>query len=175
MVWRIELVGKDLTWFVGSWTVPQWERSGSAAQVIIPVEQMGNLTDEEIGQQVRIAVNHALDCNAREIELDRLEHERYQNTLREKEKNGKKKQPGYIYLMHGIGTNWYKIGKTKHLGKRFKPLSTQGPFPLELIHFHETADMQTDEDYWHDFFADKREEGEWFTLSPEDINLFVGQ
>ena len=33
--------------------------------------------------------------------------------------------------------------------------------------------MISAEIFWHARFADKRAEGEWFTLSPDDIDLFV--
>ena len=81
--------------------------------------------------------------------------------------------PGYVYLLHGIGTPWYKIGYTKNLAQRIKAFNTQGPFSVKPIHFHPVGNMLTVENYWHNMFAGKRAEGEWFTLTDEDVDTFI--
>lgn len=99
--------------------------------------------------------------------------ERMQQTaLNEREPDGP--IPGYVYLIHGIGTSWYKIGVSLDTKVRLKQLGTQGPFKIELIHQLKVDDMVAVESYFHRLFNGKRAEGEWFTLSPDDIKLFVG-
>lgn len=82
--------------------------------------------------------------------------------------------PGYVYLIRGVGTPWYKIGISIDTKVRLKQLGTQGPFKIELIHQLKVNDMIAVESHFHRLFNGKRAEGEWFTLTPDDIALFVG-
>lgn len=100
------------------------------------------------------------------------EERRQQTDSSEREPDGP--VPGYVYLIHGIGTSWYKIGLSLNTKVRLKQLGTQGPFKNELIHQIKVDDMVAVESHFHRLFDGKRAEGEWFTLSPDDIKLFTG-
>lgn len=77
---------------------------------------------------------------------------------------------GYVYLMRS--GKHHKIGRTISLGSRERQLAIKIPVPPTTIHSIETDDPSGVEAYWHRRFAEKRGEGEWFSLSPEDIQAF---
>lgn len=79
---------------------------------------------------------------------------------------------GYVYLIRHGTRKEYKIGKT------YNPIRREGEIRLELpekvkpIHYIKTDDPAGIEAYWHSRFAGKRKEGEWFSLSAEDVRAF---
>ncbi|MHC4397531.1 MAG: GIY-YIG nuclease family protein [Planctomycetota bacterium] len=77
---------------------------------------------------------------------------------------------GFVYLMKS--GKYFKIGRSKCAEKREFELKILLPEKLELIHKIKTDDPIGIEKYWHDRFKDKRKGGEWFDLSPNDINAF---
>lgn len=81
---------------------------------------------------------------------------------------------GYIYLMKGDGVPYFKIGLPKHPEKRLRQINNGLPFNVILLKTHAVENMDKAEAYWHKRFADKRAEGEWFTLGTDDVEEFCG-
>ena len=77
---------------------------------------------------------------------------------------------GHIYLLrHG---NEYKIGRSTDPTRRYKEIRVQMPLDAEEVHVIETDDTVGIEAYWHNRFADKRLNGEWFRLTAQDVSAF---
>jgi len=83
---------------------------------------------------------------------------------------GAKPRTGFVYLMKS--GRHYKIGHTNSVGSRERQLAIKIPVPPTTVHSIETDDPVGVEAYWHSRFAEKRGEGEWFDLSPEDVGAF---
>ncbi len=77
---------------------------------------------------------------------------------------------GTVYLYKS--QSYYKIGRTNDSKRRDREIKLQLPFQAELIHTMSTDDPVGIEKYWHQRFADKRLNGEWFQLSKADITAF---
>lgn len=77
-------------------------------------------------------------------------------------------EPSYIYLVKN-DHELYKIGRTKELARRMKRFDVKLPFPVEVIAVIETYEPVTEEKLWHERFAHKRIDGEWFALDADDV------
>lgn len=79
---------------------------------------------------------------------------------------------GFVYLIkHGTRSD-YKIGRTYNPIRREGEVRLQLPEKIKPIHYIETDDPAGIEAYWHLRFAEKRKEGEWFALTPDDVRAF---
>lgn len=82
---------------------------------------------------------------------------------------------GYIYIVHAIGTNRYKIGLTRRdVETRFKELnSRQSPYPLELMGSILAWNVAEVERELHQRFANYRKHNEWFEFTDEEFEQVV--
>lgn len=84
----------------------------------------------------------------------------------------KKWGPGYVYMMHAVGTTFYKIGHATNVERRWYGIDSACPLPVVIIH-KTYVDMQTEaEAYWHRIFRSLRVKGEWFNLTEGHVQLF---
>lgn len=83
-----------------------------------------------------------------------------------------KTSPGWVYILQA--GQYYKIGHSNKPTKRFEQLATLPPWPTEIIHTIQTKDKHRLEKELHSQFAEKRTNGEWFTLSDEDLEWLKG-
>jgi len=78
--------------------------------------------------------------------------------------------PGYIYLISAVGTNKFKIGKTvAGVIERLKNLQTGSPLKLRYVYHAYVANVNFYEMELHQIFRNKREIGEWFGLTSDDV------
>jgi hypothetical protein len=79
---------------------------------------------------------------------------------------------GYVYLLKHGSRREYKIGRTNNPLRREGEVGIQLPEKLQPVHYIKTDDPPGVESYWHNRFAGKRKEGEWFALTTADIRAF---
>lgn len=85
----------------------------------------------------------------------------------------RKVESGYVYLIRSE-QGAYKIGKSKNAERRISAMGVKLPFPIEPIQIIKTDDMNNLEAQLHYKFIEKRIEGEWFNLAPDDIEYIKG-
>lgn len=76
---------------------------------------------------------------------------------------------GYVYVIRSGDA--HKIGKAVNVEQRYWQIEPAPPYPIRLIHTIRTTNHHALESQLHTFFEAKRLNGEWFSLSDEDINL----
>lgn len=92
----------------------------------------------------------------------------------EKIKSGKKKassSEGHIYLLN-VGEN-YKIGMSDDVHRRVAAIRTSMPFvQVNIVHYFRCHRVSKVEGALHKLFSHKRLGGEWFKLSPKEVEWF---
>jgi hypothetical protein len=78
---------------------------------------------------------------------------------------------GFVYLMLSE-TGLYKIGRSTDCQARLKAVKQQERCGVTFIGAHDVSDAHAAERAAHAMFAEKREHGEWFRLTPSDVDKF---
>lgn len=76
--------------------------------------------------------------------------------------------PGFVYILRST-TGHYKIGRTKDPENRLRIFDVKLPFRVDFTLLISSDRHRKLEQELHRRFADKRLDGEWFALTPEDI------
>ena len=84
----------------------------------------------------------------------------------------KKWGPGYIYLVEAVDLGVYKIGHSTNPTKRIYQLDYLVPFPIRLLHTIYVDSQRQCEDYFHRIFREWHIKGEWFRLTPGQVEAF---
>lgn len=90
--------------------------------------------------------------------------------------NRNKEYPCYVYLMQDTANGFYKIGISNNPEYREGTLQSEKP-TIELIcarQYPTRTIAEAFEAALHNTFADKRLRGEWFELSPQDVEILKG-
>lgn len=128
-------------------------------------------TFERFGSKSQLVARLSDHCRGRGDLEDVLRIcEEFKPSRREKPAEVKDPSMGYVYLSRS--GRFYKIGKTNSVGRREWELTIQLPEKIKTVHAIRTDDPGGIEAYWHQRFASKRKNGEWFDLSAADVAAF---
>lgn len=78
---------------------------------------------------------------------------------------------GAVYMLK-LGKH-FKIGKSFRVPQRHREIALELPEKPDVVHVITTDDPSGIEAYWHNRFAEKRTNGEWFALSRDDVRVFM--
>lgn len=82
--------------------------------------------------------------------------------------NSKNKAVGYIYLL-STNVGYYKIGRAMNLEERLTDHRRAYPVEITVEHSIRVSDVFTCELYLLKQFREKRLQGEWFSLTPDEV------
>jgi hypothetical protein len=74
---------------------------------------------------------------------------------------------GYVYFIK-CG-DYYKVGATKDIYRRFHALQVANPQDITLFHVVKTDDMRLTEKLFQSMFGRIERRGEWFALSEKNL------
>lgn len=153
------------------WTITPDEEYG-----FFLLERWGHITPVELWREMKTAIDNFYSTTTTEAiqEYNDRVDDKYQPESRPKRVKLPSK-PGTVYLIHGAGTPWFKIGITTSLKSRIHQIEVSSPFPIVLIACYDITDTIADERKWHEKFSTKRTRGEWFALSENDVLDFMAR
>ena len=79
-------------------------------------------------------------------------------------------EQGYVYMIHAIGTDYYKIGKSINPDRRILQIAPKMPFSVKFHRVWRSNFMSYAEKYLHSNFEDFRANGEWFEFSEDNFD-----
>lgn len=120
-------------------------------------------------QNLKIEYGHGLAHTLQTVLAEKQSrHKKRQHAERNELKKNPPQKHGYVYLIQSISQH-YKIGRTRNPKDRLRTFNVKLPFEVDFIAVIRTKDMFSLEAELHQRFGDKRINGEWFDLSPDDV------
>ena len=89
-------------------------------------------------------------------------------------KSRTKKKEGYVYVIKEDFSGTCKIGMTSNLVSRQKTFGVTLPFDWDFVVTYRSNSYVELEKMLHDFYSSQRVNGEWFSLSEEDVTFLRG-
>ena len=127
----------------------------------------GDQSPQDVYNEVATLTDNILTPIVLSILSESYRRKQYERSARQQGKLSSQIKKGYVYLLKS-GSH-HKIGLSKDADRRMEEISPKLPFQTELICTIATEDMRGLESRLHKQFADKRANGEWFLLEPEDV------
>jgi hypothetical protein len=134
------------------------------------IKRAEELRGTDIPDQLHIDIEAIIDdCKEQIQTIQRGEIHEQKRINEEKTKKLKAQEVGYIYLIKS--TLGFKIGKSKNLSQRLNQFSIKMPFEHECIFSAKFRSYHLVEKILHSHFSSKHINGEWFSLTEEDIKF----
>lgn len=120
------------------------------------------------------APNNGIVITVIDVTDENIRRQQVPSPFPENKKNlATKDRSGYVYLLKG-DRGFYKIGRAKNPKDRMKTFGVTLPFDVEFECVIKASNMYELEAALHRYFVDKRGEGEWFSLSDQDVKRIKG-
>ena len=78
-------------------------------------------------------------------------------------------QPGYVNIIQEHMNGWFKIVSSTTIDKSLNVFNVKQPFDYHLVYLIKSGDVQSTKKAFHDHFASKQLQGEWYDFSSEDV------
>lgn len=140
---------------------------------IMASDQGGYILTHKEFLEITEGLNKFFECYD-DKEIERYNQESDERRARQqleqavKGKGNRKAIAGSVYLIRAEN-GLYKIGKAKSLKNRLQPFTVHFPMKWELVTSFHANDYSAAEALLHEKYASKRDVGEWFRLSDEDV------
>jgi DNA-binding Xre family transcriptional regulator len=125
----------------------------------------------QISHDTALVLCSALDCDFSEL-YRMVDKDEYEEIMKALWKQQDYLNKGFVYLILHLEFGFVKIGKTSDLKTRFNQLKQEFG-KISLIHSIETDNAIELEKHFHEMFADKRSEREWFNLTNDDVKKIL--
>lgn len=102
--------------------------------------------------------------------LERMEAKLKEQQTTKTSRRHKANRAGHVYLLQAVhDSSLFKIGRTNNPDNRLHTFSVKLPFAVEYVCVIATEDMYALESELHIKYRKQRMDGEWFKLSPDDV------
>lgn len=121
-----------------------------------------------------ISIPRCASCQSR-FWLEQVDNEFYCRDCLEILQPGNGNKAGFVYVFGSSDTGYYKIGtSTRPIDRMRNYEHSKLPFPVEMIHTIPVDNKLRAEAELHRAYGGKRVNGEWFTLSKDELRNITG-
>jgi hypothetical protein len=105
--------------------------------------------------------------HTKKVFLYETEQSKLENIIHSPTPNGPRQ--GYVYFIQEHMNGWFKIGSSTTIDKSLNVFNVKLPFDYHLVYLIKSGDVQSTEKAFHDHFASKQLQGEWYDFSNDDV------